>query len=116
MMSWFRFFVLAAVAIGIVGCGGGVKERKIKIEEKTSEEVIKQYLNEIIKSGQGGSEFGLIIQEAAAMKKEHPEKAALADELSKKAEAMMKEGTPDKIKAGAQEMLKLLESGGSGGK
>lgn len=105
--NWTGLLMLAATVV-MFGCGPQAESvQEVKVSPR---DAVKQALEGIAESGQGGSEIGAMMGE---LDKLAAEDAALAETLKADAEAMMMGGmSSDQIKAKAKEMLGKLEGGG----
>lgn len=109
-MNWLRVLALGVVVAAMTGCSD--KGEVVKEKTYTPKESVKMALEGIIKTGQGGSEIGAMMQDIDKLRADNPQ---LADSLSKDGESMMSMSDASKVKALAKDMLKRLEAGGSGG-
>ena len=108
-MSWFRLLVVCCF-VALLGCGD--KSVKVTPPDISAKQQVKAYLENISKTGAGGSEMGAIMEE---LKKLEATDAALAEELREDAQTFMSTtNSPEQIKQKAQDMIKKLE-GASGG-
>ena len=80
----------------------------VSAPEVAPRDAVRQVLEGIVESGQGGSEIGAVMTE---LDKLAAEDAALAEELKADAESMMTTMESGKIKAKAKEMLDKLGGG-----
>lgn len=111
-MAWAKVLTLAICAALLVGCGGTGAE-SVKPPDLTPKEKIKEVLEGLIETGQGGSEIGVIMQEVEPLKETDP---ALASELEEAARTMMSSGmSGSQLKNKAQELLDKLEGSSGGG-
>lgn len=110
-MNWMRFLILAGV-VAVLGCLGGNKGERVNAPEVSPKEAVKQKLESIVQTGQGGSAVGAIRKDLEKLRETDP---AIAEELTKESSGLMMPGiSPDDVKAKAKAMLQKLE-GASGG-
>ena len=107
--KWMGFLILLAAVVMIAGCGGP-EAQSVKPTEVTPRDAVRQTLEGIAESGQGGSQIGTLLSD---IDKLAAEDSALAADLKADAEPMMMGAmSSDAIKAKAQEMLGKLGGGG----
>jgi hypothetical protein len=95
----------------LIGCGD--QSQDVKPPDVTAKERVKQALENVVETGQGGSEIGAIMNELEGLKESDP---ALAEELMEDAQSFMStQLSSDQLKQKAKDMLKKLEAGGAGG-
>ena len=100
-MSWLRTFVLVGFA-AFIGCGDVSQD--VTPPDTTAKERVKAALENVVESGQGGSEIGAIMEELKGLKESDP---ALAEELTQDAQSFMSTSlSSDQIKQKAKDMLK----------
>ena len=105
-MSWMKILVVFGI-VAIVGCSQG---EEFSNPEASAKDRVKQALEGIVESGQGGSEIGAIMEDIGELEKTDPELATqLGDDLT---EMMASPG--DQVKARAEAMLKKLEDATGG--
>ena len=104
--NWTGLLMLA-VTVVMFGCGP--KAETVEEVKLSPRETIKQALEGIAESGQGGSEIGAIMAKLDLLAEED---AALAESLKADANALMGSMDSAQIKAKAKEMLEKLEGGG----
>ena len=109
-MNWLKGLTLLAVIAMIGGCSD--KGQTVKQQSVSPEQSVKAALEDLAKTGQGGSQIGLLMEELGKLKKDKPQ---LAESLAKDAEKMMSMNSEKQVQALAKEMLKKLATGGSGG-
>jgi len=102
-MNFSRFLVLLGV-IAVVGCGPSAQLTG-SAQEETPTDIAKATLEQIVESGQAGSEIGAMM---VAFEEMRATDAATADALIEDGNAMMAMSSPDEIKAKAKEMLAKL--------
>jgi hypothetical protein len=107
-MTFSRWLVLL-VAVAIVGCQPGA-ESVTPPAEKTGADAVRETLEGVVQTGEGGSALGAMMDAIEQMKADDPETAAA---LEADATEIMGMSDPAKVKAKAQEMLDKLGSGGT---
>jgi hypothetical protein len=106
-MNWIRVLTLVGI-VAVVGCLGSKAER-VNAPTVTPREAVKQALEGIAKTGQGGSAIGAVQNKLKELKETEP---ALAEELSKEANTLMDTRlTQEEIQTKAKAMLQKLEGG-----
>ncbi len=106
---WKWKLLLLALLVGTFGCGTEVREESVTPPSVTPKEAIKSALDQVVQSGQVGSEIGAVMQQIEALKATD---AATATALETDARALMSMGSGDAAKAKAKEMLGKLGGGG----
>jgi hypothetical protein len=101
--------VLMALLLGTLGCGGEVREEAVTPPSVTPKEAIKSALDQVVQTGQVGSEIGEVMQQIEALKATD---AATATALENDARALMSMGSGEAAKTKAKEMLGKLGGGG----
>jgi hypothetical protein len=104
--NWMGLLVLLATVV-MIGCGP--KSETVTAPEVAPRDAVRQALEGLAESGQGGSEIGAIMADLDKLAAEDP---ALAESLKADANAMMTM-SGEQVQAKAKEMLKKLEGGGS---
>lgn len=100
---------LMALLVGVLGCGSGIREKAVTPPSVTPKEAIKSALNQVVQSGQVGSEIGAVMQQLEALKATD---AATATALENDARSLMSMGSGEAAKTKAKQMLSKLEGGG----
>ena len=104
-MRWALLLVCLLLTSPIIGCAGGSKndfEEKIDMDFSAN---IKSDLEAIVKSGRLGSGMQVLRANITSVKDKDPTKG---EALMKGFEELTQAQGPEKIKAKAREMLKLL--------
>ena len=104
-MRFLNAIVLGMLLIGITGCGGN-NETSTKVVVPPATELLKSALNELASKGEPVGSGGILLQQYVDRIGDGD--AAKAKTLSPMVDAMMTLKDPVKIKAKANEMLKLL--------
>ena len=104
-MRFLKPIVLGMVLLGVAGCGGN-NETTTKVIVPPTVELLKSALNELASKGEPVGSGGLLLQQY--VDKIATEDAAKAKALSPMVDSLMTLKDPAKIKAKANEMLKLL--------
>ncbi len=108
-MSWLKIAVFSCF-VALIGCGDDSQE--VTPPSTTAKESVKAALQNIVDSGQGGSEIGAIMEELKKLEESDPK---LAAELMTDAESFMStQLSSDQLKEKAKEMIKKLDSGTGG--
>jgi DNA-binding FrmR family transcriptional regulator len=93
----------------MAGCGGGIQTESVTPPRVTPKEAIKSALDQVVQSGQVGSEIGAVMQQIEALKATD---AAMATALEDDARSLMSLGSGEAAKTKAKQMLSKLQGGG----
>jgi len=104
-MRFLKPIVLGMALLGVSGCGG-TDETSTKVAVPPAIELLKSALNDLASKGEPVGSGGLLLQQY--VDKIATEDAAKAKSLSPMVDTLMTLKDPAKIKATANEMLKLL--------
>ena len=106
-MHVFRILALGLMLVSIVGCGGGSSEVSVKVAPSPpANELLKTALEELAAKGQPVGSGGMLLQQyVETIGKDDPAKAKA---LQPHVDSLMSINEPAKVKAKANEMLKLL--------
>ncbi len=108
---WKSRLLAAALLTGVLGCGGSIREESVTPPSITPQQAIKSALDQVVESGQVGSEIGAVMQQIEALKATD---AATAAELEQDARSLMSMAPGESAKAKAKQMLSKLNGGASG--
>lgn len=104
MRFWLKCLVLLSAA-PVLGCGSDAQS--VTPPEVTAKRAVIQALEQIVESGQGGSEMGAALQEVDKLHSLDPDLAKeITDELTK----MMGGSSQVDVKAKAQELLDKVKA------
>lgn len=104
-MQFLKPVVLGVLLICVTGCGG-TNEISTKVVVPPATELLKSALNELASKGEPVGSGGVLLQQY--VDRIGDTDAAKAKALSPMVDAMMSLNDPAKIKAKANEMLKML--------
>ena len=104
-MRFLKPIVLGMILLGVCGCGG-TDETSTKVVVPPAVELLKSALNDIASKGEPVGSGGFALEQY--VDKIGTEDAAKAKALSPLVDTLMNLKDPAKIKATANEMLKLL--------
>ena len=104
-MRFLKLIALGIALLGVCGCGGS-NETSTKVVVPPATELLKSALNDLVSKGEPLGSGGALLQQY--VDKIATEDAVKAKALSPLVDSIMTLKDPAKIKAKADEMLKLL--------
>ena len=107
-----RRVLLLVLLVGISGCGGSIDEESVTPPSVTPKDAIKAALEQVVQTGQAGSEIGGVMGDIEKLKSDDPATAAA---MEQGVNELMTIGAsnPAQAKKKAQELLQKLNAGGT---